>query len=100
VNAVKWLSDTKLVSVSDDGSIAIYTYEGNPKMHSSWRVHQKIEKAHSITINYLSVLNVSSDEIYFASMCMGGTLKLWASKNDTFELIGEILFGKNLQEAL
>ena len=40
------------------------------------------------------------EESYFATMCMGGTLKLWAKKGEEYKLSGEILFGKNLQEAL
>ena len=69
----------------------------------------KQEKAHGETINFLTGLKLSDgnmEELYLATMCAGGTLKLWESwanvdeQNVTnFEQTGEILFGKNLQEA-
>jgi hypothetical protein len=39
--------------------------------------------------------------MYIATMCAGGTLKLFQGVNeDTIEFKSELLFGKNLQEAI
>ena len=82
VNAVKWLSKNLLASVSDDGSIAVWTYTGDPRQHESWGLLHKVENAHSMSINYLTALSISSSELYFATMCMGGTLKLWTMSSE------------------
>ena len=77
-----------------------------------------MEKAHAEPINYLTTLNVDrkGEELYFATMCAAGTLKLWEFKKAATEIggnaatkangtvgdfvqTGELLFGKNLQEA-
>jgi WD40 repeat protein len=86
VNAVKWLSKTLLVSVSDDQSFAVWTYSGDPCNHQNWRILSKVEGAHSKSINYLTVLSISEHELYFATMCMGGTLKLWTMTPNSQEV--------------
>jgi len=66
-----------------------------------------MKDAHSASINYLTTLNLSgadgTTEIYFATMCLSGTLKLWQNSTEhadsEFKQSGELLFGKNLQEA-
>lgn len=60
---------------------------------------QKSEKTHESSITYLSVLSLGEAENYILTMCMGGTLNLWSNTGSQYEVIGELLFGKNLQEA-
>ena len=91
VNGVRWLTKDLLVSVSADKSFIIWGYDGK-----EFRVVQHNKDAHPEAINYLSVLNVDEKEVYFLSMCLGGTLKMWIKSGEIFEQKGEILFGKNL----
>jgi hypothetical protein len=48
----------------------------------------------------LTVLNVDNldKELYFASLCINGTLSFFQNKVDAneFEKVGQIIFGKNL----
>ena len=77
VNAVRWISHDILISISVDKSIIIWTYIDDPKVHNNWKIAQRIENAHNQSINQLTVLSLNENELYFATMCMGGTLKFW-----------------------
>lgn len=101
VNAVRWIGENTIASISDDKSLVVWQIKAgaDPKKQGSYEVLQQEEGAHPAAINYLSVLRISDSEQYILTMCMGGSLKLWAKRETKFEIIGEILFGKNLQEA-
>ena len=101
VNSVQWISDSLLVSVSADKQIVIWCCEpGKERTEEGWAVRQVIKGAHEHPINYLASLRISDSELYFATMCLGGTTKLWQLKDGQFELGAQLLFGKNLQEAV
>jgi WD40 repeat protein len=53
---------------------------------SLFSLQQQKEKAHSEAINYLTVLNVQNknEEVYFATMSLDGTLKMWKLAGESF----------------
>jgi WD40 repeat protein len=79
VNSVQWLSDRSLVSISSDKSIIIWAHEqgADPRNPASWAFKKVFENAHSDCINYLRTYEHPSGELYFVTMCSGGTLRLY-----------------------
>ena len=88
--------------------------KGGSGEEGEWEVEWRKDGAHGDAINFLTVYSIVGqdgvEEIYFATMCAQGTLKLWYALYDPkspeketskleFTLIGQLLFGKNLQEA-
>lgn len=75
----------------------------DPRNPLSWSSIWSMKDAHPATINYLTTFKgVTDSDLYFATMCSDGVLKLWAGAADgdqvTFALKSELLFGRNLQE--
>lgn len=103
INAVQWLDQSTLVSISSDKSIIIWSYlKGtDPKDPLNWSKTKVFEDAHAQAINYLKCFSVAENEHYILTMCSAGTLKLWqGSSKDTIEYKDQLLFGKNLQECM
>lgn len=103
VNAVSWLTDRILVSISTDKSIIVWAFNQglDPRDPLSWTFKKVITDAHENIINYFSTYAISDDELYILSMCSGGTLKLWQGQSEeTIIHKGDLLFGKNLQETM
>jgi len=99
VNAVKWLGGTEIVSVSDDGCIAVWTSKDrDPRMHESWELKVK-DVSFKDCLNYLSVLQTPSGDNFFSVMSMDGRLRLFKNGDQLIHQ-GTLLFGKNLQEAM
>ena len=110
VNAVQWISNNLLVSIGgDEKGIAIWEAK-DPRDPASWAVKQYIKEAHPATLTQLTTRQVSREdgtkENYFATVCMGGVLKVWActtsAEGVTSEVVqkSELLFGRNLQETV
>jgi len=103
VNAVQWINDSTLVSVSSDKSWIVWAFvEGkDPRDPESWNFMRRYAEAHDLAINYLRTYSPTEGELYVLTMCVGGTLKLWQGTNlENIEYREKLLFGKNLQEAL
>ena len=79
VNAVQWINDRTLVSVSSDKSWIVWAYEEgkDPRKPESWNYMRRYNEAHDLAINYLRTYSPTEGELYVLTMCVGGTLKLW-----------------------
>ena len=102
-NAVQWLNNETIVSIGSDQRIVIWAYDAgtDPKEAANWKYQRVYNTAHANAINYLKAYSPTSTEYYILTMCVGGTMKLWQGENvQSIEFKDELLFGKNLQEAM
>ena len=97
VNAVRWLGKD-IISISDAGDICLWRFHGDPRSFEAWTCKQQ-QTVSKLALNYLSELEVSPSERFFATMGMDGTLRLFRS-DEGFVMLAELLFGKNLQETM
>ena len=105
VNGLQWLNEDILVSVSSDKSFIVWSFTGEqPRHYQSWTYKRVYSEAHAQAINYLTTYTVvggGAKEFYILTMCTGGVLKLWQGEAlQAIEFKEQLLFGKNLQEAL
>eukprot|EP00347_Sterkiella_histriomuscorum_P000283 403376473 len=103
VNSVQWINSNTLVSISSDKSLIIWGFEGeNGRLPENWTFKKIYQNAHDTDINYLRTYkHEQNNELYVHSMCRDGTLKVWqGTSRDNIQYRDQLIFGKNLQEAL
>lgn len=89
---------TSIVSVDTDKTIIVWTSTDVKSLNWHKTVY---EHAHTAEINNVTATRFNSD-LYFTTFCLDGDVKVWKSHGQdtiqSFDMIGQLHFGKNLQE--
>jgi WD40 repeat protein len=93
VNAVEWLSKDEIISVSDK----IIVHKGSSLDGSKWAQVQTIGLGNQI--NYMSTLSTQKAS-YICVISDDGNLRLYERTDGDFKVKAELMFGRNLQEAV